>query len=120
MPFFLPLTSGLLACATLYHLISSRIEEDTRYARTSFRQMQRTVEENLPVEIQDQSLFVPSSLSPRAPSPYALVYQRNPDSNVSFFGKAISVPDWRRKSSEAKENWNRQIRALAEKCTGQF
>ncbi|KAI9101961.1 hypothetical protein DFS34DRAFT_692630 [Phlyctochytrium arcticum] len=117
MGFFLPLTGGLLAGATLFHLFSSRIEHDTKYAKLAFRRMQQTLEENLPPDAQDKNLFVPSSPLKQAVPAYR---GSSRDAVITIFNKQLTIPNYNGKVLEAKDNWNRQIRSLASVLTGSF
>ncbi|KAI9004169.1 hypothetical protein BC832DRAFT_558811 [Gaertneriomyces semiglobifer] len=118
MGFFLPLVAGLLSGATAFHLIQTGVQQDTRYVQSAFRSMQKDVEQNLPVDIQDQSLFVPSPKL-RDHSAFAHLYGGSPRT-VSILGSTYRIPNLGARYAEAKDNWNRQLRQVAKSITGEF
>ncbi|KAJ3160155.1 hypothetical protein HDU86_000991 [Geranomyces michiganensis] len=122
--FLLPTIGGLLAGATTYHLLQSRIHADTRDLQLSMLHVRKTLEQTLPVDKQDQSLFVPAP--PRgslgsASSPYTYASSsEEADTLARVLGYQIRVQGWHRKSLEVKNNWNRTLANVADAVTGSW
>ncbi|KAJ3173411.1 hypothetical protein HDU87_007572 [Geranomyces variabilis] len=117
--FILPTVGGLLAGATTYHLLQSRIHADTSDLQHAMLHTRRTLEQTLPVDKQDQSLFVPSSSSSSS-SPYYTYASstEEADTLARVLGYPIRVQGYHKKSLEVKNNWNRTLASVAAAVTG--
>ncbi|KAJ3167139.1 hypothetical protein HDU88_002476 [Geranomyces variabilis] len=123
--FVLPTVGGLLAGATTYHLLQSRVHTDTADMQRAMHQVRRTLEQTLPVDKQDQSLFVPSphnSLSSSSSSPYYTYASstEEADTLARVLGYPVRVQGYHKKSLEIKNNWNRTLANVAAAVTGSW
>ncbi|KAI8916619.1 hypothetical protein DFJ77DRAFT_346456 [Powellomyces hirtus] len=117
MSFLLPLTSGVLASATTYHVFRSLIESDTQVLQARMLQMRKSLEATLPADQQDQSLFVASpqqQISQRYASSYDAA------DTFTVLGFPVRVPGLRRKVDEMKGNWNRAVGTVAGQVAGDW